>query len=292
MQTQSWTLDVDGAQRVVTVDEDPQSGKVMIRVDGRMGARPMAPDEEERDVRVGSATYVVRRLAKGGFDLDIAPPDFTQPNVPKWTAPGMKVRKEVQPDSGLKKKIWGAAVSVVVFGLLAWGWDTLSYWRVDWKPYYGEKGAFKVSFPEEPEKHEETITSGGGTMKLTSYSSNYRRHWYYFGYSDLPGFVPIEHVDGVLNAALDNMIRREGAELVARQSGYVARHDAVHFIAQFPGNARHPAGAVRGHLVLFRGQRLYIQFVVVPKRHSTAFDVGEYLRSIQLPEPSPDPRVP
>lgn len=290
MHNQSWTVDVDGAQRVVTMDEDAQTGKMLIRVDGRMAARPLGPDDEEREVRVGSTTYVIRRLATGGFDLDVAPPDFTQPVSPKWTAPGMKVRKEAPVDTGLKKKIWGTIASVIVFGLLAWGWDTLSYWRVQWKPYYGERGTFKVSFPEEPEKREEAISSGDEEMTLTSLSSNYRRHWYYFGFSDLPGFIPPERADGVLNQALDNMIKREGATLIAKQSGYVARHDAVHFIAQFPSNEHHPAGAVRGHLVLFRGERLYIQLVVVPKRHSTAFDVGEYLRSIQLPEPNPDPR--
>ena len=291
MSKQSWTVDVDGAERVVALELDPQTGKTLIRVDGRMAARPLGAEEDERDVKIGNATYVVRRLADGSFDLDFAPPNFSQPVSPKWTAPGMKVRKEVKEDSGLKKKIWGTVVSLIVFALLAWGWDTLAYWRVDWKPYYGEKGAFRVFFPEEPNKQEEVLDSGGHSVKLTTLSSSYRRHWYYFGFSDLPNGVPPQNADAVLQAALDNMIKRESATLVARESGWIQRHDAVHFIAQFPSNDRHPAGAVRGQLVLFRGQRLYVQFVIVPKRHTTSYDVGEFLRSIQLPEPQREPQT-
>jgi hypothetical protein len=57
----------------------------------------------------------------------------------------------------------------------------------------------------------------------------------------------------------------------------------MHFIMQMPKNGTWSGGTARGHIVR-SGQRLYILYAYVPRRESLAFDVGEYLRSLDLPD--------
>jgi hypothetical protein len=65
----TWDIELGGATHTVTV-ERTESGKDMVRVDGRVAAKPMAADEPERNLSVAGYPYVLRRTSASTFALD------------------------------------------------------------------------------------------------------------------------------------------------------------------------------------------------------------------------------
>jgi hypothetical protein len=68
MQLGNWQVEGVGQDYEVTVVRG-ENGKDVVRVNGRVAAKPMAPEETERAVEVGGRTYVLRRQGADKFDL-------------------------------------------------------------------------------------------------------------------------------------------------------------------------------------------------------------------------------
>jgi hypothetical protein len=68
MQIGIWQVEVDGQAYDVTVVRG-ENGKDVVRVNGRVAAKPIAPDEKERAIEVGGRTYVLRRQGADKFEL-------------------------------------------------------------------------------------------------------------------------------------------------------------------------------------------------------------------------------
>ncbi len=66
----AWDVEVGGVDYSVSVDRS-ENGKDVIRVGGRVIARPMGADESERQILVGGAPYVVKRTGPNTFDLEV-----------------------------------------------------------------------------------------------------------------------------------------------------------------------------------------------------------------------------
>src|SRR5712691_11447822 len=147
MSSQKWDVDVQGTRHVVTVDYDWQSGRATIRVNGRLSVKPMTHGETEREVPIGSALYIVRRLENDTFDLDVAPETFLNPLVATGNA--RQGRPNVRPTMGgkpLPKEssgiggrivaiIGGIVVLFAVVGIFRAGRQVSQYASVPWRPY-------------------------------------------------------------------------------------------------------------------------------------------------------------
>jgi hypothetical protein len=112
--------------------------------------------------------------------------------------------------------------------------------------------------------------------------SRFHNHIYVLEYVDFPFILTPEKEVEAINSVLDGLVKTEGAKLIKNNWGMVARHSAMHFIMQMPKNKDWSGGTTRGHLVT-HNRRLYIQYAYVPRGESLSFDVGEYLRSMDLP---------
>lgn len=276
----SWDVDVDGAARRVVADTDPESGRTMVRVDGRMAARPMSADETERRFAIGSASYVLRRDDAGELDLDI---DMDAP-LPAVAPPAYKQKEPVEkPPSSAKMKVIGAIVTLLLIPAVRWGTDVVRYMRVPWQVYDPADHKFRVSFPSEPKQSVDSIDANGTRMRTVKLQSQYHRHFYVLEWIEFPFLIPPEKEAELINGALVGMVKSEQASLVQNAWSRIARRDSMHFVMQMPKNDSWSGGTARGHIVR-SGQRLYILYAYVPRRESLAFDVGEYLRSLDLPD--------
>ena len=66
----AWDVEVGGVDYSVSIDRT-ENGKDVVRVGGRVIARPMGAEESERSILVGGAPYLVRRTGPGTFDLEV-----------------------------------------------------------------------------------------------------------------------------------------------------------------------------------------------------------------------------
>jgi len=275
-----WTVEVDGAEKRITVETDPEHGRTQIRVDGRMAARPMAPGDTERKFTIGSIGYIVRRDENGELDLDIdpevapliAPPAYKMPAPPEAKKSGFSAWKIV-----------GAIVAVLLIPVVRYGVDAVRYMRVPWKVYNAPDHQWKVSFPAKPEETTEMVPADGRMLKTVKLQSRYHNHIYVLEWIELPFYITRAQEADVIKGALDGMVQLEGAKLVKNEWSKIARRDSMHFIMQMPKNKDWSGGTTRGHIVR-SGKRLYILYAYVPRSDSLSYDIGEYLRSLDLPD--------
>jgi hypothetical protein len=286
----SWTVDVDDVAHSVEVHPDEQSGRAAIRVDGRMAGRAMQPDEKERVFGIGSAAYVLRRNASGSFDLDLAldaTPEVTLTPAPlptKTLSQRLPVpMEEIADKPPVGKYIFAIVATCVIAFTLRWGWDAMQYMRVPWKHYYSADHTWKADFPGDPLETTKSYDVKGQTYDLTMYHGVFRSHAYFVEYFDLPIAIPPEKAGELLDAMLDGIIRETKGSVISRQAGYYRGADSVSFIAQMPRSTDYPEGTARGRLVINR-QRVFLQMAFTPKRGAISYDVGEFLRSLELAE--------
>jgi hypothetical protein len=70
MQLGNWDVEVNGQDYAVTV-ERAENGKDVVRVNGRVAAKPIAGEEKERGITIGGQPYVLRRQGEK-YDLHAA----------------------------------------------------------------------------------------------------------------------------------------------------------------------------------------------------------------------------
>lgn len=68
MQLGIWSVENDGQDYEVTVVR-AENGKDVVRVNGRVAAKPIGAEEREREFGVSSRTYILRRRGADSFDL-------------------------------------------------------------------------------------------------------------------------------------------------------------------------------------------------------------------------------
>jgi hypothetical protein len=70
MQLGSWDVEVNGQNYAVSVDR-AENGKDMIRVNGRVAAKPIGAEESTRPVIVGGWPYTLKRVSANAYDLEV-----------------------------------------------------------------------------------------------------------------------------------------------------------------------------------------------------------------------------
>src|SRR5688572_12925254 len=64
----SWNINVDGREHFVSIERG-ENEKDVIRVNGRVAAKPLMAAESERGISVGGVPYTIRRTGPDAFDL-------------------------------------------------------------------------------------------------------------------------------------------------------------------------------------------------------------------------------
>lgn len=275
-----WIVTVDGTDRRVVAERDDESGRVQIRIDGRMAARPLGAHETERRFTIGETGYLLQRDASGEllFDLD---PDAPLPRV----APPAYKRAEPaeKPPRRMRRVVIGAIVTLLLLPAVRWTLDAIRYMRVPWEVYTAPGRQFRIAFPGEPEETSDEIKVGEVVARTVKLETRHHNHMYILEWLEFPFVIPPEAEGEVITGAINAMVKSEGAKLI--QSGWstAAHRDSMHFVMHMPDNEDWSGGTARGHAVRFRN-RLYIQYAYVPRGESLGYDVGEYLRSFDLPE--------
>lgn len=116
----SWDLELDGRVYRVTVERS-ETGKDVVRVDGRVATKPIAPEEDERGVTIGNRAYIVRRTGRDAYEL--VEDEFALPPQSFTPAQRGPATHEVRKAAGLSgPNYFGLflkiAVAAVVIGLL------------------------------------------------------------------------------------------------------------------------------------------------------------------------------
>jgi len=275
MATQSWSVDFDGPVREIVAETDPQSGRTAIRVDGRMAARPMAREEQERTFAVGSVTYVLRRNG-AELDLDIAPAHLQAPPQasPARTGPGTTKTPAAQKKPVPVFKIVSSIVlTLVLSAAVRWGFRYFTYMSVPWQSYTHDDRRFRLNFAGVPEKS----SRNAGMLRTMQLKSSYEGHFYILEFVEFPELIPDDKQGAITDDAFNAIVKAEKWKLIKREWG----NRGLNFIAEVPRSSDWSEGTARGSIIPHR-DRIYIVYAFVPRGEALGWDVGEFLRSLEL----------
>ena len=291
----TWTVDVDGVRRTISVERDPKTGRAMIRVDGRMAAKPMSDEEQEREVPVGSMVYVIRRIGEDKFDLDVPPETFLDPKR-KTTPQGRTQHGRNAESSGTGKKIGagigGTIVILIVLALLRVGREGFSYMRVPWKPYKAADGSFNVNFAGDPKQETESMNLLGDLWNIVSYESRYKNHFYVVQHIDTHVVVTEKNAANLLTQYLDGWMGALNANLQTKEPASLGRNPAIKFVARIPkgageGEEKLNVDARMRGIIAMRGRRILVAWTLAAERDRITADLQKFLESFEVPPPPP-----
>jgi hypothetical protein len=282
MPTQSWKVSYDGPTREIVADTDPQTGRVTVRVDGRMATKPMAPDEDERTFNVGSVTYILRRTPDE-LDLDIAPPELqAQPAAPaprKTTAAGTAPAAKKAKPVPIFRIIFGIVLTVVIGGAVRYGSHVVTYMRVPWRSYTHPDRTFRVNFAGVPQQSRDNVATLAGVLQTTQLRSKYERHFYVVEFIDLPEEPSLDQQNPLVTGVFNAIVKGEKWNVLKKDWGY----RGLDFVAEVPESEDTSKGTARGS-VFIRHARIYAVYAFVPRGEALSWDTGEFLRSLELAE--------
>ena len=295
MSSQSWTVTVDRKPHEVRVDYDWQLGKAAIRVDGRIAEKPLGNDETQREVPIGTAMYVVRRLENDTFDLDLLPGV-----VPRSTISGVKNPTLTQPkpqgSGGLRigAILGGIVVLIIVTAFLRVGRQGFEYMRVPWKPYSAPDGTFKVKFPGDPAQDTDSRNINGDMWSVVTLTSHYKDHFYAVQYVDLHMVVLESSQRSVMERFLDGWLKAFSGALLSREDASLARNPTLEFVARVPagfgeGDAKLAVPALMRGAVVMRDKRLFLVWTLAAEKDPFSTDLREFNTSFEVKPPAERP---
>jgi hypothetical protein len=111
MASQTVPIVLPNGRKELLIETDPQSGRTAVRLDGRALMRPLAAGEDEREFIVDSSKFILRRMPRGEWDVDYAPPDPASGT--QWVGPSK------QSASRSKSKVSGGSIFGGIATLIA-----------------------------------------------------------------------------------------------------------------------------------------------------------------------------
>ena len=283
MEIKSWTVNVDGRKQSISVDVDPQTKRAMIRVNGRVAAKPMAADDSERTVPVGSMQYIVRRGENDRFDLDVAPEAFLNRLTTEKEIPAEK-------HGGGSFVLWaiGAVVVVVlVGGMLRYGRQGLEYMKVPWQAYTASDGSFSTKFPSAPNESSEEKNINGDIWTIKSLLSEYKNHAYAVQYIDMKTIVTEDNSQSLMDNFFAGWANELHGHVVAREATSLGRNRAFRFVLSVPPQEQLRVPAKMRGVYALRGNRLFIVWCLAAQADPFSKDLQEFLEAFK-PTPAPE----
>ncbi len=295
MSDNTWNVDMEGERHVITVEVDPQTKRVAIRVDGRIAARPMAPEELEREVPVGNLQYVVRRLDNDAFDLDLAPvpePELVE-QFPQEGDPGMPVHPQ-SPEQQQKKSGGGGLKWLIVIAVIAAGFFLSRTilrrfeYRIAWIPYSAPDDSFKANFSSVPNEDTKTGNYDGETWNVKSVSSKFKNHSYLVEYVDHNGVVTAAGAPALIEDYFGRWAKQINASVLSQETASVGGNPALKFVIKIPASADGAGGeTIAPGVVAFRNKRVFFVSAAAPEGDKSLPDLGAFVSSFELPPPPP-----
>jgi len=255
-----WTVVVNRREHEIRVDEDPQTGKTFVRVDGRVVAKPMSAEDEEREVVVDGAAYRVMRHATDGFAIDLVPrarKDLTQSakSTGRWKMP----------------LLIGAALLVIVL-IVRVGWFA-SYSHIRWTPYHGDE--FSIAFPHQPKVENR---SRGDAI-----TTSFKKHMFMLQYGNLSNPINREGSGRLMRELLEETAKAEAGEITSQDGDDWMGHPSIAYSIKVPAGGDHPAGRETGRIVMSSYKRFYQYFTFVPLDDPITEDTDHFLASFEIP---------
>ncbi|GEM_PF-6990374 len=286
----TWTVEVDGLSHTVAIDNDWQTGKAAIRVDGRAAAKPLSAGEDERQFAIGSTMYIVRRMPDDTFTLDLAPPDFEAPSAPaqRRTMPGKTaVRSSESRGFPLKTVIGIVLVLLFVVAKLRTGKQGLQYMQIDWKPYKAADGSFSAAFPAEPEMNSEEKNIRGDIWSFNTLSSSYKGHFYAVQYFDAHTVVVDDNAYSLMERFLDGWEGAIGGKMSTSDRTFINRNQAIRFVATIPPKEEYKmtVPATQEGYIIRRRNRLFLVWTLRAQADEITTDVKKFYEQFALPPP-------
>ena len=294
MSDHTWTVDVEGVRHTISVERDTNTGRSMIRVDGRMAAKPMSDAETEREISIGSARYVVRRL-DDSFDLDIPPEAFLNPR-PKTASRAPAKHAETGGGKRIARVLGGIVALIIVAGLIRFGHQGFTYMRVPWKPYSAADATFKANFPGDPAQSEEKININGDLWNFVALEATYKNHYYAVEYVDLHLVVTEQNAPAVLDKFFDGWMSAIGATVLKKESISLSRNPAISFEAKIPkgsgeGEEKLKIDARKRGVIALRDKRIVVASTMAAEADPISIDLTKFLESFEIPPPGQRSRV-
>ena len=283
MSDTSWNVDVDGQHHTISVQPDPESSRVAIRVDGRAAARPLSAEDMEREVQIGSTRYLIRRMDDGTFDLDLAPISIDPSLHP--------VESTQQKPAKSSTGKWLIIIALVVAGGLfgRTGWRLLQYSRVNWTPYAPADGTFKAKFAGQPAEEGKSRDMSGETWQVTHLSSSFKDHQYGIEYVDVRRVVTAAGAQPLIEDYFKRWSAAMNANVVSQDETTVAENPALRFVMQIAPSGDDNPLEMRG-LVAMRNKRVFFVYATAPASHKSTPDLNAFVSAFELPPPPP-PRL-
>lgn len=215
MTAQTFEISVGLDQHKIDVQQDATSGKTMIRVDGRMAARPMSPAESSRELQVGPERYELHRSAGGSFELEfLGAVEQNMPAAP-GVMPGMRPRAPAVKQQTSSFPLFRVLGALVAFALLSfiypWVRDAAG---IGWYHYDSPDGRFSFQMPAPPIS--ERYNASG--VAITEYSINVDNRDFYVGFAELPGQLPPGRDVMLINGLRDGLLKRHSAVMVSERT--------------------------------------------------------------------------
>jgi hypothetical protein len=277
----NWTVEVDGVDRNVSVITDPESGKASVRVDGRMAARPLNAEEQEREVMIGRARYMLRR-AGDGFDLELidAPLYIPPPPANRVTREQKMPSKRSFP---IFKIIFGIFGTLMLLGVAGYARHAWAYMNAPWSAYKAPDGEFLIDFPGEPLTESEDHNVAGTIITMTQLYQNYRGHLYSIQYTKLPFIVTENREAPLAQQLMEAYASKHNGTILTRDPAWVAKHNGVKFTAKIPKSDENPESLVKGAIAIRKGHAYAVIFAR-PANDPVGTDGDHFLNSFQLPD--------
>jgi hypothetical protein len=250
----------------------------MIRVDGRLAAKPLGSAEQEREFPVGSTRWALRRSGDG-FTLD----PVSQEAPPAAAGPGNRTKTvpEEKKTWTTGKIIWLCVAIVVGLFMSRVAWVSAQYMRVPWQTYSPPDHSFTAIFPGDPKEETENLNLKGDIWTFHALHGTYRSHAYMLGYVDAHVVVVDANSDALIERFLGGVMSGDRMHLLSSQKTTFRRDHALDFMAEVPMTAERPSASVRGRIVL-HGNRLYMIWVIVPRGQESAVDVEKFLKTFDV----------
>jgi hypothetical protein len=281
MSTQAWTVDSDGVEHRVSVATDAATGRTAIRLNDRMAARPIAPDEMEREFSVGSQTFLLRRMPDGSFDLDVAPGDPAALASAAAAASTASLSSRKQKGSA-RGRLIAAGMILIAAGLAWWAWDGSKYSRVPWQQWSDGGHQVTIDLPGAPvDATRELPMPDGGRHEIRSFNAAYRDHLYVVEHFDMGGPIYEHEIAQVLKDEITAAWKERG-EIASVVETRISNRDAMQYVVHLPAEGKEPPLTLQG-VATVHGPRMYFAWVETPQSDIDTADVNRFVRSMRLP---------
>jgi hypothetical protein len=275
-----WKLKVGLRDYSLAVTLEPNSGKYFIRIDGKVAAKPMAPEEVERVVTVGTSDYLLRRNEEGSLDLEFLARITLDEEAA--TERGALAGRNLLRAAGLV-----VAVAVAALGYLTIRWG--SSIPANWTEHGVAESILTGSFPGMPDESAawfriDKSQRHGGRLALRQSDHEYILSWvdYPAARSTAGVWTPIVELVGEVVSPLR-------AELTREERFSLNGNPAIAFTAVTESREWHSDGASLQGIVSRRAGSLYVAMVIYPKRDHLTLQARRFLRSVRLAEPDGEP---